>query len=56
MELGGQDTAMDAALDALDTALTDVISTVESGGLEQLNAAGKVRCGSGSKRFAINCR
>ena len=43
MELGDStNTAMDAALDALDTALTDVISTVESGGLEQLNAAGKV--------------
>jgi hypothetical protein len=43
MELGDStNTAMDAALDAFDTALTDVISTVESGGLEQLNAAGKV--------------
>jgi hypothetical protein len=38
-----------AALDALHTALNDVISTVESGGLEQLKAAGRWRCGNASK-------
>jgi hypothetical protein len=42
MELGGHDTAMDAALDTLDTVLTDLINTVETGGLDQLSAAEKV--------------
>ena len=42
MELGDHTTAMDAALDALDTVLTDLINTMETGGLDQLNAAEKV--------------
>ena len=33
---------LDVALDAFDTALTDVIETIETGGLEQLDAAAKV--------------
>jgi hypothetical protein len=33
---------MDAALDTLDTVLTDLINTVETGGLDQLNVAEKV--------------
>ena len=33
---------MDAALDAFHTALSDVINTVETGGLDHLTAAGKV--------------
>ncbi len=33
---------LDVALDAFDTALTDVIEKVEAGGLEQLDAAAKV--------------
>ncbi len=41
-ELGDYTTAMDAALDALDTVLTDLINTVETGGLDQLKAAEKV--------------
>ena len=35
-------TAMDAALDALNEALGNLISTVESGGLDHLNSAEKV--------------
>jgi Domain of unknown function (DUF222) len=43
MELGDStSTAMDAALDALNDALDTLISTVESGGLDHLTAAGKV--------------
>jgi hypothetical protein len=43
MELGDStSTAMDAALDALNEALTDLITAVESGGLDHLNSAEKV--------------
>ena len=43
MELGDStSTAMDAALDALNEALTDLITTVESGALERLKAEEKV--------------
>ena len=49
MELGDPPTAerdqrstLDVALDTLATALTDVIEKVETGGLEQLDAAAKV--------------
>ena len=49
MELGDPTTGerdqrspLDVALDAFDTALTDVIETVETGGLDQLDAAQKV--------------
>ena len=43
MELGDStNTAMDAALDALNEALTDLITTVESGALERLKAEEKV--------------
>ena len=49
MELGDPATAerdqrstLDVALDTLDVALTDVIEKVETGGLEQLDAAAKV--------------
>jgi hypothetical protein len=45
MELGDPSTTereqrspMDATLDAFDTALTDLITTMESGGLDQLTA------------------
>ena len=37
-----QRSVLDVALDAFDTALTDVIEKVEAGGLEQLDAAAKV--------------
>jgi hypothetical protein len=42
MELGDQQTPMDAVLDAFDTVLTGLINTVESGALDQLDAADKV--------------
>jgi hypothetical protein len=51
----GQRTPLDAALDALNEALTDLIATVDNGALEQLKAEEKWRCGNASKRSATNC-
>jgi hypothetical protein len=61
MELGDSTTAerhqrsvVDEALDTFDAALTDLISTVETSGLETCTPISRSRCGNASNASATN--
>ena len=47
---------LDEALDTIDTALTDLIGTVDTGGLDHPQLSRRSRCGSVSKPSATNSR